>query len=112
MSSPSTPAHATVLFELTARTQAGNVKRVLSGYRPLYGIATDNWTSTYHEFPEVPHVDTGDRVHALVWFLSPEQYPGTLWVGRTLKVAEGSRDVGMATVLAVHHPLLLRDGVA
>lgn len=104
-------AHATVLFELTARTHAGNVKRVLSGYRPLYAISADNWTSTYHEFPDAPHVETGDRVRAQVWFLAPEQHPGTLWVGRVLKVAEGSRDVGVATVLAVHHPVLVREGV-
>lgn len=109
MNGPPAPAHATVLFELTARTHSGNVKRVLSGYRPLYAIGADDWTSTYHEFLGVPHVETGDRVRAQVWFLAPEQYPGTLWVGRVLKVAEGSRDVGVATVLAVHHPVLVRD---
>lgn len=95
-------------FELTARTQAGNVKRVLSGYRPLYAITPDIWISTTHQFLDVPHVETGDRVRAQVWFLVPENYPGSLGVGQTLKVAEGARDVGVATVLAVHHPLLLR----
>ncbi|WP_235568821.1 hypothetical protein [Lysobacter sp. Root983] len=109
MSRPPMPAHATVLFELTARTHAGNVKRVLSGYRPLYAIGADEWTSSYHEFIDVPHVETGGRARADVWFLAPEQYPGTLWVGRVLKVAEGSRDVGVATVLAVHHSVLVRD---
>jgi translation elongation factor EF-Tu-like GTPase len=106
------PAHATVLFELTVLTRAGQVKRVFSGYRPLYAITTDICTSATHEFLDVPHVETGDRVRAHVWFLVPENYPGSLWVGRTLKVAEGARDVGVATVLAVHHPLLARDGVA
>lgn len=109
MNRPPAPAHATVLFELTARTQSGNIKRVLSGYRPIYAISADIWTSTYHEFLGVPHVETGERARAEVWFLAPENYPGTLGVGQTLKVAEGSRDVGMATVLAVHHPLLMRD---
>lgn len=109
MNRPPAPAHLTVLFELTARTHSGNVKRVLSGYRPLYAIAPDLWTSTYHEFIGVPHVDTGERARAQVWLLAPEQYPGTLWVGRELKVAEGSRDVGVATVVAVHHPSLVRE---
>lgn len=108
MNRPPAPAHVTVLFELTARTRSGNVKRVLSGYRPLYAIAPDLWTSTYHEFIGVPHVDTGARARAEVWLLAPEQYPGTLWVGRELKVSEGSRDIGVATVVAVHHPLLMR----
>lgn len=109
MNRPPAPAHVTVLFELTALTHSGKVKRVLSGYRPLYGIASDLWTSTYHEFIGAPHVDTGERARAEVWLLAPEQYPGTLWVGRELKVAEGARDVGVATVLAVHHPLLARE---
>lgn len=48
---------------------------------------------TTHEFLDVPQVETGDRVRAQVWFLVPENYPGSLWLGRALKVAEGARDV-------------------
>jgi len=82
----------------------------MSGYRPIYQIQTDYWTSVHHEFTEVEFVATGDRANAEVWFLSPEQYPHSLWVGRELPVAEGSRKIGNATVLKVLNPVLLKNG--
>jgi len=109
MTRPPTPPHAEVLFELTSLTFSGEKRRVLSGYRPVIDIKSDYWTSVHMEFPEVDHVTTGEKVTAEVWFLTPEVYPHTLWVGRTLHVAEGSRQVGEATVLNVFNSLLLKN---
>ena len=103
------PADAEVLFELKAHTLEGQIKNVTAGYRPLYDVCSEFWTSSNHEFLDLSTVHTGQSSRANVWFLSPEHYPHSLWVGRVLNVAEGSRIVGAATVLKVFNPLLLKS---
>lgn len=88
----------------------GSVKHVLSGYRPAYDVRPDYWTSVRHEFETDAGVATGGRAAADVWFISPEAYPHSLWPGRVLNVAEGSRIVGKATIEQVLDPLLLKTG--
>ena len=103
------PPDAKVLFELTSLGCDGKAKRVLSGYRPIYEICPDYWTSTHHEFIDCDGISTGYSARAHVWFISPDVYPHTLWVGRVLEVAEGSRVVGTATILDVLNPVLLQS---
>lgn len=103
------PPDAEVEFEFTALTHDGKRRTVFSGYRPIYDILPDYWTSTRHEFIEHAEVSTGQRVHAHVWFITPEVYPRTLWPRRILTVAEGKRVVGIATVIKVLNPSLLRQ---
>ena len=57
---------------------------------------------------DTERVSTGDEARAHVWFLTPDVYPHTLWVGRVLTVAEGSRPVGSATIVDVFNPVLKR----
>lgn len=95
-----------VMFELTSPRFDGGTKVVLSGYRPTYEIRDDYWTSAHHEFVGVERLLTGQRALAKVWLLSPEAYPHSLWTGRRLHVAEGSRIVGTAEVLTVINPVL------
>ena len=109
MNHPTQEPDAEVLFELSSTTWERAIKHVLSGYRPIYDVLPDYWTSVHHEFVEVESIATGQRARANVWFITPEAYPHTLWLGRTLNVAEGSRKVGTATVLKVFNPLLLKD---
>jgi hypothetical protein len=100
---------AVVRFRLESLTFDGKRKTVLSGYRPVYDIRPDYWTSTHHEFISGSEISSGEEITAKVWFLTPEVYPKSLWVGRVLRVAEGSRQVGTATVEAVLNPILARD---
>ena len=100
---------AIVRFRLESLTLEGKRKTVLSGYRPIYDIRPDYWTSTHHEFTSVTELSTGEETTAKVWFLTPEVYPKTLWVGRVLRVAEGSRQVGTATIEAVLNQGLQKD---
>lgn len=97
---------AEVLFELTSLAYDNGPKFVRSGYRPAYDIRSDYWTSTNHEFIGCEGIGTGESARANVWLITPEVYPNTLWIGRILQVAEGSRIIGQATVLAVHNPVL------
>jgi hypothetical protein len=109
MTRPPHPADARVLFKLTSLTFEGLEKRVYSGYRPVYAVRPDYWPSVHHEFSSAAGVATGEEVSAEVWFLTPEAYPKTLWVGRELAVAEGSREVARATVAEVFNRVLKRD---
>lgn len=84
------------------------MRQVLSGYRPVYDVRADYRTSVNHEFATAGGARTGERVLADVWFITPEVYPGTLWPGRVLRVAEGSRIVGIATVEQVFNTALSR----
>ena len=97
------------MFRLTSLTLDGAERRVRSGYRPIYDIRPDYWTSTHHEFLDRDEAITGDEVPAHVWFITPEAYPHSLWVGRILTVAEGSRLIGTAKVLEILNPILHRD---
>lgn len=100
------------MFRLKSKTFDGKVKIVFSGYRPIYDIRPGYWTSTLHEFVGVPEVKTGEEAIANVWFITPGTYQHSLWVGRVLTVAEGSRMVGTSTVLEIFNEILEREKTA
>jgi hypothetical protein len=107
MSRPPKAPDAIVLFELVGGTLDQKRKTVLSGYRPIYDVRPDYWTSVHHEFIDWAGVSTGGSGLAEVWFLSPEAYPKSLWIGRLLRVAEGSRVVGSARVQEIINSILV-----
>jgi translation elongation factor EF-Tu-like GTPase len=100
---------AEVMFELTASSLGGRLQPVISGYRPQYVVRPDYHTSVAHNFVGVDRVSPGERTKAEVWFITPEAYPHSLWEGRRIEIAEGSRRVGTATILKVLNPLLLKS---
>lgn len=110
MTRPARKPDLIVNFSLTALRVDGSLKRVLSGYRPIYKMRPDYWSSAHHEFIETAGVETGKQSLAEVWLLSPEMYPNTLWRGRHVEVAEGSRIVGIADIVEILNPLLESTG--
>ena len=106
MARPPRQADLIVDFSLTAHRSDGLLKEVISGYRPIYKVRADYWSSAHHEFVDATGVCTGQQCKAEVWLLSPEAYPHTFWIGRRIEVAEGSRVVGVADVLQILNPLL------
>jgi hypothetical protein len=98
-----------VKFALTEHTIEGALKQVGSGYRPLYDVRPDYWSSAHHEFINTDRVTTGEQSLAEVWLLSPEAYPQTFWIVRQLNVAGGSRVIGTVEVLQILNPSLRMD---
>ncbi|MFQ6311739.1 hypothetical protein [Lysobacter capsici] len=101
-----------MLFELLAPEQGGRTNAVISGYSPAYAVRADYWTSVRHEFIDADTVEPGARAQALVWFVTPEVYPGVAWPGRVFEVAEGERRVATATVVEVFNAVLARDSAS
>jgi hypothetical protein len=95
-----------VNFALTALRNDGLSKRVMSGYRPIYKVRSDYWSSAHHEFVDGNGVETGGNCQAEVWLLTPQAYPQAFWVGRRVEVAEGTRIVGLVEVLQILNPTL------
>ncbi|VVE17157.1 hypothetical protein PPN31114_02962 [Pandoraea pneumonica] len=112
MSRPIRPPDLLVMFMLTALTHEGTVKHVRTGYRPIYEILPDYWSSAHHEFAEGRSLATREQCLAEVWLSTPEAYPHTLWTGRVLDVAEGARVIGQAEIIEVVNPLLVTDSSA
>lgn len=110
MTRPIRPPDLLVRFTLTALTHEGTLKQVRTGYRPVYKIRADYWSSAHHEFAEGGCVVTGGQCLAEVWMVTPEAYPHTLWIGRVLDVAEGSRVIGQSEIMRVLNPLLVVNG--
>lgn len=106
MSHPPRQPDLIVNFSLSACRADGSSEEVLSGYRPIYKVRADYWSSARHEFVDATGVCTGHQSKADVWLLSPEAYPKTFWIGRRVEAAEGPRIVGAADVLAILNPLL------
>lgn len=76
------------------------------GYRPAHLIVKDYLTSGVHHYHSIDAVPPGGAAKGTITFLTPEAYPHCLWVGKRIKIQEGSRVVGYATVLKIYNPIL------
>jgi translation elongation factor EF-Tu-like GTPase len=72
-----------------------------SKYCPQYVIGEGLVTGGAHQFIDVERVYPGESALALVWFLSYESIPSTLWVGRKLRVQEADKLVAHAEVTKI-----------
>jgi translation elongation factor EF-Tu-like GTPase len=84
----------------------GRSTPALSGYRPNHLVLSDYLTSGHHEYKDKERVLPGESAITEIWFLSPEQYPKSMRVGKVIRVQEGSRLVGHAKVLKVFNEAL------
>jgi hypothetical protein len=49
----------------------------------------------------------GEAARALVWLITPDVYPGCLWIGREIDVMEGeSRVIGKLTIEKIMNSIL------
>ena len=78
------------------------------GYRPAHRIREDYLTTGVHQYYGVSEVAPDGEARWTITFITPEAYPHTLWVGKTMDICEGERIVGTATVEKVLNPVLQR----
>ena len=76
------------------------------GYRPAH-LVTDNYLTTgVHHYYDVDYVPSNGTAKGTITFISPEEYPHCLWVGKKLSIQEGERVVGYATITSIYNTLL------
>ena len=79
---------------------------VADGYRPAHLIADNYLTTGIHHYYEKKTVPPTGTAKGTITFLSPESYPHSLWIGKTINIQEGERIVGYATVVTIFNPIL------
>ena len=83
----------------------GNRKnKVYEGYRPVHMIQEGYLTTGVHSYYSIK--DSGDKIKGMITFISPEDYPNCLWVGKKIEMYEGSRLVGYATITKIFNSVL------
>lgn len=94
-------------FHLYGTAQSGRKTSVFSGYRPVHKLYDNYFSSGHHEYPDAEQVAPGETARVLAWLISPEVYPGSLWIGRELDVMEGATCVvGKLTVTRILNDIL------
>lgn len=88
-------------FHLLTSQESGRRNPVLSGYRPIHRLHENYLTSGYHEYSGVSQVAPGETAKVAVWFITPDVYPNSLWVGREIEVMEGSKVMGRLMVTKI-----------
>lgn len=92
----------TFRFNGTRRTPAAD------GYGPAHCIREDYLTSGIHRYFGVTQVPPDGTARGTITFLTPEAYPGSLWVGKEIPIQEGDRVIGTAIVEKILNPILER----
>lgn len=77
-----------------------------SGYRPAHAVKDEYLTSGQHSYLETEVVHPGETAAVEITFVTPQHYPSCLWVGKKLRVQEGSRLVGHVVVKEIYNKSL------
>ena len=90
--------------------EGGRTGLAYSGYRPIHRVLPEYLTSGHHEYLNCESVAPGQTALANIWFLTPEQYPNSMWVGRKIDIQEGNKIVCFATVTKIFNTELEKNG--
>jgi len=95
-----------VLFEFKGTRK----NPVHSGYRPDHLIFENYFACGRHEYYGEEVVQPDEKTYGTITFLAPENYPETLWVGKKIRICEGPKVVGYATIERIFNPYLIDPG--
>lgn len=91
-----------VVFEFNGRRNYP----VVDGYRPAHLITNDYLTTGIHHYYGTKIIPSNGSAKGTITFLSPEDYPHCLWLGKKINIQEGDRIVGYATITKINNSLL------
>ena len=92
--------------EVTFRFNGTRKGAVADGYRPAHRVREGYLTTGVHRYFDVTQVAPDGEAKGTITFITPEAYPGCLWVGKFIDICEGERVVGTATVEKICNPIL------
>ena len=79
-------------------------KKIKNGYRPAHLIKKDYLTTGVHNYFD--NEDCDGITKGTITFISPEDYPGSLWEGKRIEMYEGSKLIGYAIIIKILNTIL------
>ncbi len=77
---------------------------IYEGYRPAHMIREGYLTTGVHSYYNIN--DSRDEMKGVITFISPDDYPNCLWIGKKIEMYEGSKMVGYATITKIFNSVL------
>ena len=77
---------------------------VYQGYRPAHMVKEGYLTTGVHSYYNLDN--DLNELRGTITFISPEDYPACLWIGKEIGMYEGSKLIGYATILKIFNPIL------
>lgn len=77
---------------------------IYEGYRPAHMIQEGYLTTGVHSYFDIEN--NADGIKGMITFISPEDYPNCLWIGKKIEMYEGSKMVGYATITQIFNSIL------
>lgn len=81
-------------------------KNVYQGYRPAHMVKEGYLTTGVHKYYDIQKLD--GELMGTITFISPEDYPECMWIGKKIDMYEGSQLIGFATILQIFNTILER----
>ncbi|MBP3966538.1 hypothetical protein [Paenibacillus lignilyticus] len=100
---------AKITFLVSDGKGNGRHKPARSGYRPAHLVRDDYLTTGTHQYYGDVIAQPGETVLGTIAFITPEVYPRTLWIGKIIRIQEGSRIVGHAEVTQIFNEILKKS---
>lgn len=79
---------------------------VVDGYRPAHLVTENYLTTGVHHYYQKSIVPPDGTAKGTITFLTPEEYPHCLWVGKEINIQEGERIVGCAVITKIFNQIL------
>ena len=93
-------------YDVEALFEFNDRKKRYSGYRPAHLIKEGYLTTGLHCYYED---NVGREIKGKIAFISPEEYPKSLWVGKKIEMYEGSKMIGTVKILQIFNKILEKD---
>lgn len=77
------------------------------GYRPAHMVKENYLTTGLHKYYNLENVE--GEIKGTITFISPEDYPSSLWIGKKIEMYEGSQLIGYATILQIFNTQLEKN---
>lgn len=84
-------------------------KKIFEGYRPAHMVQEGYLTTGVHSYYDMDN--SADEIKGVITFISPEDYPNCLWVGKRIEMYEGSKVVGYAIITQIFNPILDKENL-
>lgn len=84
-----------------------NGRKVCDGFRPAHLVKENYLTTGLHHYYNLGN-SKEEKLIGTITFISPDKYPACLWVGKKIKIFNGAKLIGYATITQIFNTILQR----